>query len=347
MKVGKGWVNTRGGASQRSVLGNLKNLMPQAEELGYDFFSTNETKHNPFISAALACQSSEKIEIRTSIALAFARSPMDTAYMSWDLQELSGGRFQLGLGSQVRGHIVRRFNMPWGKPASRMKEYISALRAIWESWQNEQVVNFQGEFYNFNLMPPFFHPGPIENPNIKIYLAAVNSRMQQVAGELCDGVLLHTFNTAKHTQEVVMPNLQKGALKSGRSLEDIDIVGGGFIVTGSTEEEISANIENVRSSIAFYASTRSYAPVMNTHGWNDTAQKLYRMSVNGEWGDMSAEISDDMVEAFAVIGGHDEIVRKIKARYGTFASSVAFSIPTESQADKEKLSFMLDELKKD
>lgn len=319
----------------------------QAEKLGYDFISTSETKHNPFLAAVLASEHSTKMNVRTSIALAFARSPMDTAYMAWDLQGLAGGRFHLGLGSQVRGHIVRRFNMPWGRPAARMREYILALRAIWASWQQGAKLDFRGDFYNFNLMPPFFDPGPIEYPDIKVYVAAVNERMQQVAGEVSDGVLLHSFNTPKHTREVVLPNLEKGAAKAGKTLADLDIHGGGFIVTGADDEELEARVREAKSSISFYASTRSYASVMNTHGWNDTAQKLYRMSVEGQWSQMGEHITDEMLEAFAVVGTYDNIVDRIKARHGPYASSISFSIPIMSPEDGERLREMIRRLKAD
>lgn len=319
----------------------------QAERLGYDFISTNETKHNPFLAATLASEHSSNMSVRTSIALAFARSPMDTAYMAWDLQALADGRFHLGLGSQVRGHIIRRFNMPWGRPAARMREYILAMRAVWESWQHGGKLDFQGDFYNFNLMPPFFDPGPIEHPDIKIYIAAVNERMQQVAGEVCDGVLLHSFNTPKHTEEVVLPNLEKGAAKAGKTLADLDIHGGGFIVTGANDEELETNMQEAKNSISFYASTRSYAPVMNTHGWNDTAQKLYRMSVDGQWNQMGEHITDEMLDAFAVVGTYDSIVSRIKERYGSFAGSLSFSIPIRSPEDEERLGEMVRSLKSD
>ena len=336
MKVG---ANVRGRG-----LAEIPEDTVRAERLGYDFISTNETKHNPFLAATLASEHSTTMSVRTSIALAFARSPMDTAYIAWDLQALSGGRFHLGLGSQVRGHIIRRFNMPWGRPAARMREYILALRAIWDSWQHGAALNFQGDFYNFNLMPPFFDPGPIDKPGIKIYVAAVNERMQQIAGEVCDGVLLHSFNTPKHTKEVVLPNLEKGAAKAGKTLADLDIHGGGFIVTGADDEELAANMREAKNSISFYASTRSYAPVMNTHGWNDTAQKLYRMSVDGQWDQMGEQVTDDMLEAFAVVGTYDSIVDNIKERYGPFASSMSFSIPVRSPADEERLREMVQRL---
>lgn len=339
MKVG---TNVRG-----KGLAEIPGDTTQAERLGYDFISTNETKHNPFLAATLASEHSTTMSVRTSIALAFARSPMDTAYMAWDLQALSGGRFHLGLGSQVRGHIIRRYNMPWGRPAARMREYILALRAIWDSWQKQTKLDFQGEFYNFNLMPPFFDPGPIEKPEIKIYIAAVNERMLQVAGEVCDGVLLHSFNTPKHTTEVVLPNLAEGAAKAGKTLSDLDIHGGGFIVTGANDEELEANKLETKNSISFYASTRSYAPVMNTHGWNDTAQKLYRMSVDGQWGQMGEQMTDEMLEAFAVVGTHDGIVDKIKERYGSFANSLSFSIPLREPGDEDRLRELVRQLKAD
>lgn len=339
MKVGTGM--------QGGLVADIPQKARKAEELGYDFFSSSETKHNPFISAALAAEHTKRAQVRTSIALAFARSPMDTAYMAWDLQSLSDGRFQLGLGSQVRGHIVRRFNMPWGRPAARMREYIMALRSVWHSWQNREKVDFKGDFYNFNLMPPFFTPEPIEHPDIKIYIAAVNANMLQVAGEVCDGVLLHSFGTFKYIREVVMPNLQKGADRAGRSLADIDINGGGYIITGPNEERIQKSRQEVKSAISFYASTRSYAPVMNAHGWNDTAQKLYRMSVEGKWSEMGAQITDEMLDEFAIVGGYDEIIDKVKATYGPFASSLSFSIPVNSGEDEETLKDMIARLQSD
>ena len=339
MKVGTGM--------QGGLVADIPQKARKAEELGYDFFSSSETKHNPFISAALAAEHTKRPQVRTSIALAFARSPMDTAYMAWDLQSLSDGRFQLGLGSQVRGHIVRRFNMPWGRPAARMREYIMALRSVWRSWQNREKVDFKGDFYNFNLMPPFFTPEPIEHPDIKIYIAAVNANMLQVAGEVCDGVLLHSFGTFKYIREVVMPNLQKGADKAGRSLADIDINGGGYIITGPNEEHIQKSRQEVKNAISFYASTRSYAPVMNAHGWNDTAQKLYRMSVEGKWSEMGAQITDEMLDEFAIVGGYDEIIDKVKATYGPFASSLSFSIPVNSGEDEETLKDMIARLQSD
>ncbi len=335
-----------GTGGNSSSLSSIPEAARRAEEFGYDYFTSSETQHNPFLPIVLAAEHTERIGLRTSIALSFARSPMDTAYIAWDLAALSEGRFVLGLGSQVRGHIVRRFNMNWGSPANRMRDYVLALRGVWECWQMGTKLDFQSEFYNFNLMPPFFNPGPIDHPDIKVHIAAVNTRMLQVAGEVCDGVLLHSFNTPKHTKEVIMPNLQKGAERAGRSIENLEISGGGFIVTGTDEEEIEKNRQITKNRIAFYASTRSYAPVMNTHGWNDTAQKLYRMSVDGEWTKMGAEITDDMLDEFAVTSTYDGIVGKIKERHGVYASSVGFSIPTPNSDEEQRLKYMLAELQR-
>jgi len=315
-----------------------------AEELGYDFISSSETSHNPFLPMVLASEHTERIALQTSIALAFSRSPMDIAYTTWDLQAQSNGRFVLGLGSQVRGHIVRRFSMPWAAPARRMLEYIRALRAIWACWQHSTRLEFQGDYYSFNLMPPFFDPGPIEHPDVKVYLAAVNPRMLRVAGEVSDGVLLHSFSTLKYIREVVLPNLAVGAAKSGRKVEDLDIGGGGFIVTGATEEEIEASKRAAKDRIALYASTRSYASVMGAHGWDDTAERLYRMSVEGDWSKMGAEITDEMLEAFAVIGSYDDIVERVKARYGAYATAIDFSIPVRTPEDRERLAVMITKL---
>ena len=313
----------------------------RAEALGYDYVTSSETDHNPFFPLVLAAEHTSRIDLRTSIALAFARSPMDMAYIAWDLQAQSGGRFVLGLGSQVKGHIVRRFSMDWTPPAPRMREYVMALRAIWDSWQNQTKLDFHGEHYHFNLMPPVFSPGPIEHPDVKVYISAVNPNMLAVAGEVCDGVLLHTFNTPEYAKKVVFPNLERGASKAGRTLKDLEISGGGFIVTGATDEELEANSRSTKNRIAFYASTRSYAPVMHAHGWNDTAEKLYRMSVDGKWAQMGGEITDEMLGAFAVVGYHDDIVEQVKARYGAYADSVVFSIPTPTAEDEERLAAMI------
>ena len=327
--------------SMEKIISSSKN----AELYGFDIFSASETSHNPYLPLVLAAEHTDKIELQTSIALAFSRSPMDTAYLAWDLQNISEGRFTLGLGSQVKGHIKRRFSMSWSPPASRMKEYILALKHIWSCWQNGTKLNFESENYTFSLMPPFFDPGPIANPNIKIAISAVNPYMLALAGELCDGVVLHSFTTPKYTQEIVMPNLLKGAGKSGRSIEDIKIEGGGFIVAGHDEEDLESKIIDVRNRVAFYASTRSYAPVMAVHGWEDVHEKLYRMSIDGDWENMGSCITDEILNQFAVIGTYDEIANKIKSKYGNNIDSVWFPIEVNNSKDEDVLKSVVAELK--
>ena len=316
----------------------------RAERLGFDTYSSSETNHDPFLPLTIAAEHTQDIGLRTSIALAFARSPMNVAYIAWDLQALSDGRFMLGLGSQVRGHIVRRFGMNWSAPAPRMREYIQALRHIWNAWQTQTPVKFHGDHYDFNLMPPFFNPGPIEQPDVKIFVSAVNPYMLRVAGEVCDGVLLHRFCTPQYTRDVIIPNLKIGADRAGRSLDDFEINAGGFIITGATDEEADSKRAGVKGQISFYASTRSYESVMSTHGWEDTAARLYRMSVDNRWGEMPAQITDDMLETFAVVGTHDEIVDKLKEAHGDYATSISFDIPTRTGEDEEMLSGLLAEL---
>lgn len=316
----------------------------RADRLGFDTTSSAETNHNPFLPLAIAAEHTENVNLRTSIALAFARSPMDVAYLSWDLQAMSGGRFVLGLGSQVRGHIVRRFSMNWTAPAPRMREYIQALRHIWNAWQKGEQVRFHGDHYDFNLMPPFFNPGSIPNPDVKVYISAVNPYMLRVAGEVCDGVLLHGFCTPKYTRDVIIPNLKIGADRAGRSLDDIEINAGGFIITGATEEEVESKKAGVKGQISFYASTRSYESVMSTHGWEDTAARLYRMSVDNRWPEMPGQITDDMLETFAVVGTHDEIVSKLKQTHGDYADSISFDFPTSTPEEEERLAAMVTEL---
>ena len=334
------------GREIRSIA-DTPNSARQTEELGYDIFSANETTHDPFLSLALAAEHTSQIGLRTSIALAFPRSPMTVAYMAWDLQQFSKGRLALGLGSQVRGHIMRRYSTAWYPPAPRMKEYVQSLKAIWDCWQNGTKLDFKGDYYNFNLMIPLFNPGPIDYPNIPIYLAGVNRNMLKVAGEVCDGVLLHSFNTPKYTREVILPNIEAGAQRSGRSLKDIDINASGFVVTGENEEELEKNKRDTKSHIAVYASTRSYAPVMEVHGWHDVAEKLYRMSVNGQWDVMGDEITDEMLDQFAVIGTYDDIIPKLKASYSDYATSMGFTIPIRGPGDEERLKDMIKELQRD
>ncbi len=295
----------------------------RAEALGFDGVVTPETGHDPFFPLLIAAEHTRRITLGTGVAIAFPRSPFVMAQIAWDLQHFSGGRFLLGLGTQVKGHNERRYSTPWvGPPGPRLREYILCLRAIFDSFQNNAPPRFQGKYYQFTLMSPFFNAGPIEHPHIPIYISAVGPYMCRLAGELCDGIRLHGFNTLKYTKEVILPNLEAGARKAGRSLKDIDIVGGGFIITGRNREEIERAKAATRSQIAFYGSTRTYHGVLEVHGWGEVGMRLHQLSLEGKWQEMANLVSDDMLKEFAIIGAPDEIAPQLKERWGGIVTTV-------------------------
>jgi probable F420-dependent oxidoreductase len=316
----------------------------KAEEMGYDGLFTSQTGNDPFLPLALAGEHTQRVTLATAVAIAFPLSPTSLAHIAWDIQALSGGRLLLGLGSQVKGHIVRRFGVPYAPPGPRMREYILALRAVWDCWQNGTKLNFQGDHYNLTLMTPYFNPGPIEHPHVPIYVSAVNPYMLRLAGELCDGVRLHAFNTAKYTREMVLPNLEEGARKAGRKLSDIDVCGGSFLVTGETEQEMEQSKRAVKTQVAFYGSTRSYRGVFEVHGWGDVCPQLHELSTQGRWAEMADLITDEMLEEFAVVSDYDGLVPKIKARWGGIITRTGFAIPVRKPEDEERLRHMVREL---
>ena len=302
-----------------------------AEATGFSGISTQENRQDPFLPLAVAAAHTEDLELRTSIAIAFARSPMVAANMSWDLQRASNGNFTLGLGSQVKGHNVRRFSVPWSAPAPRMREYVQAIRAIWDCWKNGTPLDYQGEHYQFSLMTPNFTPEPLNGELPKIQIAAVGPAMMKVAAEECDGVMLHAFCTRKYLDEVILPKLQQGLNAKGKARTDFEISGGGFIVTGKDDEAVNKMFEWVRMRVGFYGSTPSYWPVFEAHGWQDLGQKLNDMSKKGQWQDMTKEISDDVVHEFCAVGRFDEIEKEISRR---FAGPIdVISMPSDTPSD--------------
>ena len=325
-------------------LSRVPEAAQRAEALGYDGALTPETGHDPFLAHAPAAERTERIGLGTAVAIAFPRSPMTTAQIAWDLQQLSKGRFHVGLGTQVKGHIVRRYGMDWAPPGPRMRDYILMMRAIWDSWQNGTKPSFEGEHYRYTLMTPFFSPGSIEHPRIPIHISAINPYNCRLVGELCDGIKLHGFNTPKYLHEVILPNIAKGAKKAGRDLTEIEICGLGFVITGKTEEEVEKAKAPARQQIAFYGSTRTYQPVLDVHGWGDLCPELYGLSIEGKWQEMATKITDDMLEEFAVTGTYDEIVPKIKERCAGVIDRINFSIPVRSPEDEERLKHMIKEL---
>ena len=285
------------------------------EELGFDTLWTLETQHNPFFPLVLSAEHTRTIKLGTSIAVAFPRSPMVLAHIAWDLQELSGGRFILGLGTQVRGHIERRFSVPWDSPGPRLREVILAMRAIWDSWQNKSPLKFQGKFYSFTLMTPFFDPGPIRYPEIPIFVGGLNPYMCRLAGELCQGMHIHPLHTVKFIHEAIVPKIKEGADKAGRDYHDVALSTAAFVATGRDTEALNKAKEKVRTQIAFYSSTRNYFPVLEMHGWGETARALQKKSIAGDWDGMPREITDEMLNEFAIIGTYAELADKIKKKY--------------------------------
>lgn len=296
----------------------------EAADVGYDGFFTAETQHDPFFPITHAAAAAPDLEYGTAIAVAFPRSPTAMAMTAWDLARQTDGRFMLGLGTQVRGHIVRRFSAYWsGKPAPQLREYIEAMRAVWDSWQNGTRLKYEGEFYNLSLMTPFFNPGPIKHPDVPVYIAGVGPYLSALAGEACDGFHVHPFHTIPYLDQVVLPNMESAAKEAGRSLDDVERVTTIFIMTGSNDEEIEAAKEPVRQQISFYASTPSYRSVLEASGW-DFGEKLTAMSKRGEWDKMPAAVPDEALEGVGVIAPIDDLADAIKTRYGDRVQRVGF-----------------------
>jgi probable F420-dependent oxidoreductase len=306
-----------------------------AEAEGYDGLFTSETAFDPFLPLVLAAEHTERVELMTCIAVAFARSPMTLANTAHDLHRFSDGRFVLGLGSQIKAHIERRFSMPWSHPAARMREMILAIRAIWRSWDEGEKLAFQGDFYSHTLMTPYFDPGP--NPTApRIYLAGVGELMTEVAGEVADGYLCHGFTTPKYIREVTMPALERGLAASGRSLEGYDITGPMFVTTGVDEKDLTERAAGLRSQIAFYASTPAYKGVLDVHGWGDLGDELRTLTRQGRWDDMDSLVSDEVLNTFAVIALPDELPGLIKERYAGLLTRVSFTPPAGLDPDRRR-----------
>jgi probable F420-dependent oxidoreductase len=287
-----------------------------AEAAGYDGVWSAETSHDPFFPLLLAAEHTERVELGTGITVAFARNPMSLAHVANDLQAYSDGRFLLGLGSQIKPHITKRFSMEWSHPAPRMREFILAMRAIWDCWNEGTKLDFRGDFYTHTLMTPFFNPGPNPHGAPKVFLAGVGELMTEVAGETCDGFLCHAFTTERYLREVTLPSLERGLEKGGRARADFEISGEPFVVTGRNEEEMAAAREAICRQIAFYGSTPAYRGVLELHGWGELQTELNALSKQGEWAAMGERIDDEILDAFAVVAEPDEVASAILARYG-------------------------------
>src|SRR6187397_3049609 len=305
----------------------------EAEAAGYAGVWTAETSHDPFLPLLLGAEHTETLELGTSIAVAFARNPMTLANTGWDLQSYSKGRFILGLGSQIKPHITKRFSMEWSHPAARMREMILAIRAIWDCWLNDTKLDFRGDYYTHTLMTPFFTPdkGDLGDFGVpKIYLAGVGELMTEVAGEVCDGFLCHGFTTEKYLREVTIPALERGRAKVGKTMDGFDIVGPSFVVTGTDEEQMEAASAGTRQQIAFYGSTPAYKPVLEIHGWGGLQEELNGLSKQGEWVKMGTLIDDEILNTFAVVGAPEQIAPELHARYGDVIDRISFYAPYKS-----------------
>ncbi len=296
-----------------------------AEEAGYDAMWTAETAHDPFFPIALAAPHTSSIKLGTSIAVAFARNPMLLANIGYDLNSLSDGRFVMGLGSQIKPHITKRFSMEWSKPAARMREMVQAMHAIWDCWEDGSRLDFKGEFYTHSIMTPFFNPGPNPAGKPKVYLAGVGPLMTKVAGEVCDGFFCHPFTTAEFLRDVTIPALDEGRAVSGASADGFEVCLPAFVVTGNNEDEMTKAAEAVKGQISFYGSTPAYRGVLEHHGWGDLQTELNTLSKQGEWKTMAGLIDDDMLNTFAVVGEPSTIAAGLTERFGDTVQRLSFN----------------------
>ena len=329
--------------------GSLRSAGSQAKELegaGYSGAWSVETAHDPFLPLLLAAEHTETLEIGTSIAVAFARNPMNLAHIGWDLQSFSKGRFIMGLGSQIKPHITKRFSMEWSHPAARMREMILAIRAIWDTWENGTPLSFRGEFYTHTLMTPFFAPDRADLAGFgvpKIFLAGVGELMTETAGEVCDGFICHGFTTERYLREVTLPALARGRAKAGKTMDGFQIIGPSFVVTGTNEKEMATADSATRQQIAFYGSTPSYRGVLELHGWNGLHEPLNVLSKKGGWVEMGTLITDEILNAFAVVAEPEAVAQELHRRYGDVISRIAFYAPYKS--DPARWSKVLEALK--
>ena len=319
---------------------DLAKVAAQARDLegsGYTGAWTAETSHDPFFPLLLAAEHSTSLELGTSIAVAFARNPMNLANIGWDLQSFSEGRFILGLGSQIKPHITKRFSMEWSHPAPRMREMILAIRAIWDCWVNGTKLDFRGEFYKHTLMTPFFTPDAADLGDHgvpKIFLAGVGELMTEVAGEVCDGFFCHAFTTEKYLREVTVPALERGRAKAGKTMEGFEIVGPGFVVTGNDDGELERAAAGTRQQIAFYGSTPAYRPVLERHGWGELQDRLNGLSKQGKWAEMGDAIDDEVLNTFAVVAEPEAIAPELHRRYGDVIQRISFYAPYASDPER-------------
>ena len=304
-------------------LRDVRTIYPALEDVGYDRAFSFEAKHNPFIPLAVAGEHTSTMELGTAIAIAFARTPMTLANAAWDLQTVTGGRFTLGLGSQIKPHIQQRYGMPWSRPAARMRELVLGIRAIFDTWQNGAPLHFDGEFYTHTRMIPAFDPGPNPFGRPPIFTAGFGPKMTAVAGEVADGFLVHPVNTRRSLQELTLPAIAEGARRARRSADEVQVVCVTIVVTGRDDQEMHRSREAVREQLAFYGTTPAYLPVFELHGYGDLHPELKRLSKEGRWDEMAALIDDELIETIAVVGEPGSIAEAIRTRLAGISDHVS------------------------
>ncbi|ONH58204.1 LLM class F420-dependent oxidoreductase [Frankia sp. CcI49] len=315
-----------------SVLAGVPAAAGALERMGYDGAWCGEVNHDPFLPLVLAAEHTTRLEIGTCIAVAFARNPMSVAQLGWDLQTYSEGRFVLGLGSQVRAHIEKRFGMPWGKPVGRMREFVLALRAIWSSWQDGSPLRFEGDFYTHKLMTPAFVPEPQPHGQPKIFVAAVGTAMTRMCGEVADGMHTHAFTTRRYLEEVTLPALAEGLDAAGRARGDVQVCCPAFVATGVDDAQVAAAADAMRQRIAFYGSTPAYRAVLELHGWGELQTELRALSLRGEWARMGTLIDDEILDAFAVVAPLDTLAVRVRDRFEGVVDRLMLSLPAGTPA---------------
>jgi len=322
-------------AGLMASLGDVPAAAKRVEAQGFDGLVTAELSADPFFPLLLAAEHTERVELMTSIAVAFSRNPMILANLGNDLQAFSKGRFILGIGSQIAPHIARRFSMPWSQPAARMREFILAMQAIWRCWYQGEKLEFRGDFYTHTLMTPMFTPTNNPHGAPPVVLAAVGPKMTQVAGEVADGMLVHAFSTRRYLEEVTLPALERGFAESGRKREAFQICYPPFVVTGTDEREWEAARTAVTRQLGFYGSTPAYRGVLEIHGWGELQAELNALSKRGEWETMGERITDEILEEFAVVAEPHRLAAVLKARFGGLVDRLLCTFPFVTDEERQ------------
>jgi probable F420-dependent oxidoreductase len=323
------------GMDQRMPLDQVAAYARRVEAIGFDGLNVPDAVHDGLLTATIALAATTRLRVATSVLVAFPRSPMNVAHAAWDLQTLSNGRFELGLGTQVRGNIVGRYSTPWEPPVPRMREYVQSLREIWDCWQHGGSLDFQGESYRFTRMQPFFNPGPIEHPEIPILLGAVGPRMTRLTGEVADGMMSHPTNSGpRYLREVTIPEIEAGATAAGRTGERPTLMAAGFVATGTTTEQLEASRESIRELLTFLYSTPAYWRSLELYGWGDVGRELHQLTREGRWADMAGKIHDEMLDTLVPQGTYDEIDRVLHDWYDGITDRITFPVPGDPGDDE-------------